>query len=126
MKDFVKQWNEASPVVLPIRIDKFNYTIEQIHVNCPQCHGELNNLRGKVYEVFDCVEADVVGICMTCKLAVGHRSRYYPATGRCIMDGVNGWKEGVMVSPFVDRIINFFHWIVMKINFLKKFIQKQG
>jgi hypothetical protein len=126
MTDFLKQWNEAAPVVFPIRIEKYDYTIEHIKLKCPKCHIELTNLRGRIYEVFDCVESDIVGVCKKCKLVVGHRSRYYPLTGRCLMDGNDGWKEGIMVPFWIDIIINFFKKLHLKLLKMKKFFHIWG
>lgn len=124
MKDFKKQWMESLPLVLPIRVDKFDYTIEQIDINCPECQSKLTNLRGRVYESIECVETDIVGLCLECQLVVGHRSRFYPATGRYLMYGNNGWKEGFMVSSWLNEVISFIRSIHGKIKKLKKFFKK--
>lgn len=124
MKDYKKYWLESLPLVFPIEIEKFDYVIESTTINCPECHEELTDLRGKVYEAFDCVETDVVGLCGECSLVVGHRSRYYPKTGRCLMEGLNGWNEGMMIPNWLDLAVNFCRGVVKKIKNMGNFFKK--
>ena len=124
MKDFKKRWVESAPLVMPIRIEKFDYTIEKIEIKCPNCREGLSSLRGKVYEAFDCVETDVVGVCVGCSLVVGHRSRYYPESGRCLMDGSEGWKEGFMVDSWFSGVSNFIFGIWMRLLSLGKYLRE--
>ena len=126
MKDYKKMWMESVPLVLPVEFKKFDYVIDKVKVNCPTCHKELTNIRGKIYEAFDCVEADIVGVCHGCHFVIGHRSRYYPESGRCLMLGVDGWKEGVIISPWLDRIIVFVGWMIDKIKKWKNFLGFRG
>ena len=126
MKDYKKYWLESVSLVLPIRIEKFDYTIDRICVNCPTCHIEVADLRGRVYEAFDCVEADIVGVCVGCHFVVGHRSRYYPESGRCLVLGIDGWVEGTMVPRWCSLLLDFCRGVVEKIKNIGKFFKKRG
>ena len=109
-------WLESVPLVLPVEFKKFDYVIDDVKVNCPVCRSELISLRGRIYEAFDCVEADIVGVCMGCRFVVGHRSRYYPESGRCLMLGVDGWKDGIVLQNWLDLVLNFLGQIIDKIK----------
>lgn len=74
----VKEWMLKSPISLPWHGKETGFTLETVRGHCPDCKGELVDIRGDVYESFGVVEMNMGGICPKCDHFVPMRSRVYP------------------------------------------------
>ena len=102
-----EQYRLSPPLKFPWKGKESGMELVKLEGKCPKCSKPMADLRGQVYESFDCIELNYAGLCHECKVLGTVRGRIYPKDNRVLWDTDNGWSTSTLEKKMtrMDRAV---------------------
>ena len=87
----VQEYFDLPEIHLPWHGETMDVTLSELNGHCAKCDGSLDGVKGRIYELGECVEINFAGICQCCRVVTTCRMRWYPKQHRVMFPKNGNW-----------------------------------